>query len=102
MRLAEPYRVSKVELVLYVSNDSPACAKALAALRGLLAEFPDNHVRLIVRDVAENIEAATRDRILFTPTLLCCAEQPYVRLLGDLTNRAALLDLLQTARLGRD
>jgi hypothetical protein len=90
---------SAVELVLYVSTGSPACAKAMATLRGLRLEFPPDQIRLTVRDVAQHIEAATRDRILFTPTLLCGAREPYVRVLGDLTNRSVLLDLLETAKL---
>ena len=93
---------NRVELVLYVSAGSPASAKALATLRTLLAEFPPNQLRLTVLDVAEHIDAAARDRILFTPTLLCGEREPNVRVLGDLTNREVLLDLLQTVKPGRD
>src|SRR5687767_1982668 len=88
---------ARVELVLYVSAGSPACGKALTTLRALLLEFPGDRIRLTVLDVAEHLEEATRDRILFTPTLLCGTRQPYVRLLGDLTHRTVLLDLLESA-----
>ena len=87
--------------MLYVSNDSPACGKALATLRAVMATFPPGEVSLVVRDVAENVEAATRDRILFTPTLLCGTREPYIRVLGDLTHRGVLLDVLETVKLER-
>lgn len=90
----------QVELLLYVSAGSPACARALATLRALMLEFPANCLRLTVLDVAEHVEAATRDRVLFTPTLLCGAHPPYVRVLGDLTNRSVLLEVLGMATLG--
>jgi hypothetical protein len=93
---------TRIELMLYVSAGSAACAKALTTLRMLLLEFPADRVRLTVLDVAQHIEEATRDRILFTPTLLCGVRPPYIRVLGDLTNRAVLLDLLQSATLGRE
>jgi hypothetical protein len=89
------------ELVLYVSKDSPACIKALATLQAVLEELPPNHLRLDVRDVATHVDAATADRILFTPTLLYGTREPYVRVLGDLTNRAVLLDLLESIKLNR-
>jgi hypothetical protein len=91
-----------VELVLYVSAGSLACDRALATLRSVLADYPPGRIQLVVRDVAEHVEAAARDRILFTPTLLCGTREPYLRVLGDLTNRAILLDVLETARFGRD
>jgi hypothetical protein len=98
---AAPAR-TRVDLVLYVSQGSPACAKAVATLRALLSESPGRRIRLTVLDVAEHIEAATRDRILFTPTLLCGTRTrpPHVRVLGDLTNRHVLFDVLEMATLG--
>lgn len=88
-----------IELTIYVSADSVACAKALASLRAVVALFPSDRVRFEVRDVANHVEAAARDRILFTPTLLCAAGMTTVRVLGDLSNQSVLMDLLRTAGL---
>jgi hypothetical protein len=91
----------EVELVLYVSHDSVACVRALETLRRVILDFPADRIRLQVLDVVQHVEAATRDRILFTPTLLCGTRPPYVRVLGDLTNRAVLQELVEAASLGR-
>lgn len=91
-----------VELVLYVSANSAPCSKALGILRAILLDFPQGLIRLRVLDVADHIEHATRDRVLFTPTLMCRTKTGVTRVLGDLTNREVLFDVLDAASLGRE
>ena len=91
-----------VELVLYISAESTPCSKALGILKTILLEFPQDLIRLSVLDVAEHIDHATRDRVLFTPTLLCRTRSGETRVLGDLTNRDVLFDVLDAASLGRE
>lgn len=91
--------VERVGLVLYVSANSIACVKAVASLRSVAARFPADRITLEVRDVAQHVEAAARDRVLFTPTLLCSTGLPTVRVLGDMSNEGVLIDLLRTAGL---
>jgi hypothetical protein len=85
------------DIALYVSAGSVACARAEATLRALLPNF--DHVSLQVIDVARHREAAERERILFTPTLVCrSANGEDIRVLGDLTNLTVLLDVLHSLR----
>jgi hypothetical protein len=85
--------------VLYVSANSPACAKAIRTLNELFRHLPATYARLSIVDVALNIEAASRDRVIFTPTSMCGRGVPRVRVIGDLSNRAVLVELLQSAGL---
>ena len=95
-------RSEPLELVLYVSAASPACAKAIQTLSTLLRNLPANYAHLSIVDVALNTEAAARDRVIFTPTLMCGRGLPRVRVIGDLSNREVLAELLQSAGLDLD
>lgn len=95
-------RSQPLELVLYVSANSTACAKAIHTLNDLFQHVPASYARLAIVDVALNIEAAAKDRVIFTPTLMCGQGLPRVRVIGDLSNREVLIDLLQSAGLDLD
>src|SRR5688500_17063114 len=55
-------RSEPLELVLYISANSPACAKAIRTLNDLFQHVPASYARLAIVDVALNIEAAAKDR----------------------------------------
>jgi hypothetical protein len=95
-------RSEPLELVLYVSADSPACAKAIRTLNGLFQHLPASYARLSIMDVALNVDAAAKDRVIFTPTLMCGRGVPRVRVIGDLSNREVLMELLQSVGLDLD
>jgi hypothetical protein len=95
-------RHEPLELVLYVSANSPACAKAIRTLNELFRHVPATYAHLAIVDVALNVEAATRDRVIFTPTLLCGRGIPRVRVIGDLSNREVLAELLHSVGLDLD
>lgn len=84
-----------VELVLYVSPASVACARAQRAMREILSRYDSSRIKFQVCDMTEDPESAARDRILFTPTLIKRAPAPTVWVLGDLTRRELVTDLLQ-------
>jgi hypothetical protein len=89
-----------VEILLYVSGNSLNCGRATATLQTLLREFPPDAVRFRVVDVLHDMEGATRDRVLFTPTLIFTDQQQRkTRVLGDLSNQKVLWDLLLAAGL---
>jgi hypothetical protein len=95
-----PLRNGVVEIVLYVSGNSLSCGRATAALQALLREFPSEAVRFRVADVLHDMDGATRDRVLFTPTLIFTDQQQRkTRVLGDLSNQKVLWDLLLAAGL---
>jgi hypothetical protein len=95
-------RSEPLELVLYVSANSPACAKAIQTLSSLLRRLPGSYAHLSIIDVALNVEAAAKDRIIFTPTLMCGRGLPRVRVIGDLSNREVIVELLQSVGLDLD
>jgi hypothetical protein len=83
-----------VDLVLYVSPASPASVRALANLRRILRRYPARKVSLTVCDLAADPDAGALDRVAFTPTLYKRAPEPPLWILGDLSEPAPLLDLL--------
>ena len=84
-----------VELVLYVTSASASSQRARRHLESALAPFDPSQVRLEVCDVALDSDRAEADRVVFTPTLVTRCGGLCNRVLGDLTDRKLLLDLLQ-------
>ena len=85
----------KIELVLYVSSESPASVQARRNLERLLGQFDHSQVKLTVRDLGEDPAAGETDRIAFTPTLVKTFPEPKMWLLGNLRDSEILLDLLR-------
>jgi len=83
-----------VELVLYVSTSSSYAASATRNCEALLARFDRRAVRLEICDVNAHPDRAETDGICFTPVLLKKLPLPRTYILGDLSNTAALVDLL--------
>ena len=93
---------AQCHLRLYVSPESVSCGRAIGALRGVVGDLPADVLRVEVIDIARDVEAATQDRILFTPTLIFRdGSDRTTRLLGDLSDPSLLLDLLQSAGIAR-
>jgi hypothetical protein len=86
-----------VELVLYVAGDTPACARARRTLERLLAAHGGAGVHVEVRDVADDVAAAERDHVVFTPTLIVRAGRVETRALGDLADPSAVEGILTLA-----
>ena len=82
----------RLSLRLFVAGDSPDSQTAIANLEAL---FPDGGVAEIeIVDIQQEPARAARESIMLTPTLLKLAPPPACRILGNLKNRAALLELL--------
>jgi hypothetical protein len=87
----------RVDVRLYVSADSVNSSRAILALQEITRIFPAAALNIYVMDVALEIEAATRDRVLFTPTLIVTdLSNRSTRVLGDLSNSDVMVDLLRT------
>jgi CheY-like chemotaxis protein len=87
----------QLELVLYVSTHSLACARALQVLRTLVPDSaPD--VRLTVCDLATHPGAGEADNVVFTPTLVKRLPTPRTWILGDLSRPETVGELLRTLR----
>ncbi len=89
-----PASAPRVELVLYVSSDSPASQRARRHLESALAGFEASQYRLEVCDVGEDPERGEADHVVFTPTLVTRCGGLANWVLGDLADRTMLLDLL--------
>jgi hypothetical protein len=84
-----------IELILYVSPQSLACARAERVMHGILAGYDERTIDFRVCDTTLDPESATRDRIIFTPTLVKRSPPPHVWVLGDLSKSEVVTDLLQ-------
>jgi DNA-binding response OmpR family regulator len=82
-----------VELILYVSEASIACARAERAMRDLLTRYGDR-VRFIVCDVARDPAQAAADHVIFTPSLVKRYPPPRLWVVGDLRQPQAVVDIL--------
>lgn len=86
-----------VHLVLYVSPQSLASARALEVLRAALRDGPPG-VKLTVCDLSRHPGAAEADNVVFTPTLVKREPAPRTWILGDLSRPETVTGLLETFR----
>lgn len=84
-----------VELVLYVSPESLPCARARHTMEQLLRRYDASQVDFRVCDLTREPDAAIRDRVIFTPTLVKCRPLPAVWVLGDLAATDVVINLLE-------
>ncbi|PYR67272.1 MAG: hypothetical protein DMF88_13430 [Acidobacteria bacterium] len=85
---------TRIELVLYVSAASSHTATARRNCEALLARFDQRRVRFEVCDISRHPDRAESDGICFTPVLMKKRPLPRAYVIGDLSNTAALMDLL--------
>jgi circadian clock protein KaiB len=79
------------QLRLYVADQTPNSAAALATLRRICETHLAGRAALEVIDLLANPELAARDQIVAVPTLVCRRPMPAVKLVGGLANEARVL-----------
>lgn len=87
---------------LYISTASPISSRAIVNARRFLETALPGRYRLAVLDIAANVQAARRDQIIASPTLVRLSPLPQRRFIGDLSDVEQLrrsLDLGQPAAL---
>jgi hypothetical protein len=89
-----------VELVLYVSASSRYALRAQRHCEELLSRFDPRRVRFEVCDVSAHPERAEEDYVCYTPMLVKRQPLPRTCVVGDLSNPAPLVDLLESCGLG--
>ncbi len=87
-------RPRALSLRLFVAGDSPDSAIAIANLQALFPSDERSTVEIEIVDVRSDPALAARDGIVVTPTLLKLSPAPTCRILGNLRNGPALLELL--------
>jgi DNA-binding response OmpR family regulator len=84
-----------VELILYVSAESPRSANAIQNIKNVLSRYRSDKVSLTICDLSANPSMGDRDSITFTPTLVKRSPGPRTFILGHITNPAVLIELLE-------
>lgn len=86
---------SRYLLKLYITGTNPRTDRAIANLRQVCESDLKGDYSLDIIDVTENPEAAERDRILATPTLIKALPLPLRRVIGDLSDKDKVLLALE-------
>lgn len=88
-----------IELILYVSADSPRSANAINNIKRVLSRYRTDKVTLTICDLASNPMMGEADSIAFTPTLVKRSPGPRTYILGHITNPDVLIELLDGCEL---
>jgi DNA-binding response OmpR family regulator len=83
-----------VELILYVSSQSPRSFAAVKNIRKVLERFDSSRVKLTVHDLSKDPSRGIADAVAFTPTLVRKTPGPRTFILGHITNPQLVLELL--------
>jgi two-component system response regulator GlrR len=84
-----------VDLVLYVSSNSRHTPAAQRNCEDVLARFDPRTIRFEICDVSTHPDRAEADAVLFTPMLVKRHPLPRTYVLGDISNAAAVIDILE-------
>lgn len=85
----------QIELILYVSAQSPRSAMAMANIKKALSRFQSPKVRLTIHDLSKDPSKGLSDNIAFTPTLVKRSPGPRTFILGHMSNPDLLLEMLE-------
>jgi len=88
-----------IELILYVSADSPRSANAISNIKRVLSRYRSDRVTLTICDLARDPMLGETDSIAFTPTLVKRSPGPRTYILGHITNPDVLIELLEGCEL---
>jgi CheY-like chemotaxis protein len=83
-----------VELILYVSSQSPRSFAAVKNIKKVLERFDSSRVKLTVHDLSQDPSRGIADSVAFTPTLVRKTPGPRTFILGHITNPELVLELL--------
>jgi circadian clock protein KaiB len=84
-------RPGRLVLRLYVAGSSPNSQRARANLREIIEQTYPDGCQLEVVDVLVETERALHDQVLVTPTLIKLSPAPTAEVVGDLSERAAVV-----------
>ena len=85
----------RYRLTLYISGGGPDSRRAIENAQAICGTYLRGMAELEVIDVLEHPEAAERDKILATPTLLRRFPLPARKIIGDLSDTERTLVGLQ-------
>jgi len=79
-----------IEVRLYVAGEAPNSRLAVANLEALCRRLPAGRCRVEIVDVLRAPQRALAERVLLTPMLVRRAPRPERRVVGNLSDAAAL------------
>ena len=79
---------------LFMAGKGPNSQKALANLRSICRAHMNGNCRIKTIDVVKDFQAAVKEHILITPALVVDSPRPRVVVLGNLSDRAKVLQAL--------
>jgi CheY-like chemotaxis protein len=88
---------ARAHLLLYVNRASPLSARARQHIEEVLAGYDISGLHFEVCDILDHVDNATRDRVVFTPTLVYRGPGTPAWGLGDLSDTRIVEDLLRMA-----
>ncbi len=83
-----------IELILYVSAESPRAANAVHNIKRVLSRYRSDKVTLTICDLAKDPTPGAGESLTFTPTLVKGSPGPRTFILGHFTNVDILIELL--------
>jgi circadian clock protein KaiB len=89
-------RANELRLRLYVAGNAPNSLLARQNLKSLLAALDGKDAKLSIIDVFEHPDLVREDQVYVTPMLIRLLPLPECRIIGNLANHEAVLQLLGT------
>ncbi|MGI4741529.1 MAG: circadian clock KaiB family protein [Janthinobacterium lividum] len=86
--------IPEYELCLYITGATPNSTRAVRNIKAICEEFLVGRYELRIIDMYQQPEQAQQAQIVAVPTLVRQRPLPLRRLIGDLSNRTAVLTVL--------
>jgi circadian clock protein KaiB len=83
-----------LHLRLYIAGDAPNSLQARANLEAVCREYLPKEAKIEIVDILQHPERALADGVLLTPMLVKLAPAPTRRVIGNLSQRQAVLNAL--------
>ena len=83
-----------VLLRLYVAGESPSSLKAISNLNAIAEEYLSDNHKIEIVDTLAGMSVAFGDGVLVTPTLVKVSTEPTRHIIGDLSDKQKVLQVL--------
>ena len=89
-----PAVTTVVVMRLYIANNAPNSARAIANLEAICKQHLKDNFKLEIIDVLETPLRALADGILVTPSLTKVSPSPAAKIVGNLSDKSSVLHAL--------
>jgi circadian clock protein KaiB len=79
---------------LFIAGQAPNSVQAIANLKEICRQYLDNNHSLEIIDTLEHPLRALADGVLITPTLIKLSPKPATKVVGNLSQKRAVLQAL--------